>query len=117
MFPVRMVYTRYFVPNSISTRFFVLLVRLGCCGFFASSDVLKTFPVYEEVEGLQVLPARSESGAFSGKFPAPRPGGNLVAVAGKGGVVRVFELDGQVKLRYIYYIALEVASGINVSYV
>lgn len=64
---------------------------------FGSSDVLKTFPVYEEVEGLQVLPADSaSSGAFSGKFPAPRPGGSLVAVAGKGGVVRVFELEGQV---------------------
>ena len=61
-----------------------------------SSDVLKTFPVYEEVEGLQVLPAESELGAFSGKFPAPRAGGSLVAVAGKGGVVRVFELEGQV---------------------
>ncbi|CAN0194785.1 unnamed protein product, partial [Laminaria digitata] len=60
------------------------------------SDVLKTFPVYEEVEGLQVLPAESESGEFSGKFPAPRPGGSLVAVAGKGGVVRVFALEGQV---------------------
>ena len=53
--------------------------------------------MYEEVEGLQVLPAESESGAFSGTFPAPRPGGSLVAVAGKAGVVRVFELEGQVK--------------------
>lgn len=67
-----------------------------------SSEVLKTFPVYEEVEGLQVLPAESESGEFSGKFPVPRSGGSLVAVAGKGGVVRIFELEGQVRKCSIY---------------
>lgn len=56
----------------------------------------KTFPVYEEVEGLQVLP-RSEE--FLEKFPMPGGGGtdgggSLVAVAGKNGVVRVFALEG-----------------------
>lgn len=57
-----------------------------------SSDVLKTFPVYEEVEGLQVLP-RSEE--FSKKFPVSGGGGGtLVAAAGKNGVVRVFSLEG-----------------------
>lgn len=64
-----------------------------------STEVLKTFPVYEEVEGLQVLPQSEE---FSEKFPLPGgdrgdgggSGGNLVAVAGKNGVVRVFALEG-----------------------
>ena len=59
-----------------------------------SPDVRKTFPVYEEVEGLQVLP-RSEE--FSKKFPVSGGGSNsssLVAVAGKNGVVRVFALEG-----------------------
>lgn len=58
---------------------------------FDRQDVKKTFPVYEEVEGLQVLP-RSEN--FSDKFPVSGGGGSLVAVAGKNGVVRVFALDG-----------------------
>lgn len=57
-----------------------------------SPDVRKTFPVYEEVEGLQVLP-RSEE--FTAKFPVSG-GGSLVAVAGKNGVVRVFALEGAV---------------------
>lgn len=60
-----------------------------------SPDVEKTFPVYEEVEGLQVLP-RSEE--FSEKFAVSGGGGggsgSLVAVAGKNGVVRVFALEG-----------------------
>eukprot|EP00752_Nemacystus_decipiens_P007443 g6652.t2 len=55
-----------------------------------SPDVRKTFPVYEEVEGLQVLP-RSDD--FSESFPVSS-GGSLVAVAGKNGVVRVFSLEG-----------------------
>lgn len=64
--------------------------------FHQSHELLKTFPLYEEVEGLQVLPQTEE---FSGKFPAAQGGGRLglVAVAGKNGVVRVFALDGQVK--------------------
>lgn len=59
-----------------------------------SKELLKTFPVYEEVEGLQVLPT---TGEFSGKFPSKANGGGLVAVAGKNGVVRVFAVDGQVR--------------------
>lgn len=56
----------------------------------------KTFPVYEEVEGLQVLPHSEE---YADKFPVASGGGrtgggNLVAVAGKNGVVRVFALEG-----------------------
>ena len=58
---------------------------------FLRSDPLKTFPVYEEVEGLQVLPRSKE---FSGKYPTSR--GDLLAVAGKKGVVRLFALEGQV---------------------
>lgn len=50
----------------------------------------KTFPVYEEVEGLQVLPQSEE---FSENFPVSAAG-SLVAVAGKNGVVRVFSLEG-----------------------
>lgn len=61
-----------------------------------SPDVLKTVPVYEEVEGLQVVPQGSEE--FSGNFPVNS--GSLVAVAGKNGVVRVFAVEGnQVPLR------------------
>lgn len=56
-----------------------------------SSEARKTFPVYEEVEGLQLLPQSDE---FSEKFPAAGRGANLVAVAGKNGVVRVFSVDG-----------------------
>lgn len=65
--------------------------------------------MYEEVEGLQVLP---ETEAFFGKFPGgvngdgegddgggSGGGGNLVAVAGKNGVVRVLALQGQVPIR------------------
>lgn len=65
-----------------------------------SHELLKTFPVYEEVEGIQVLPNTEE---FSRKIPGSDSGGgssgsgNLVAVAGKNGVVRVFTLEGQVK--------------------
>lgn len=65
-----------------------------------SKKLLKTFPVYEEVEGLQVVP---QTEAFSGKVPGNDDGGDgdggglhLVAVAGKNGVVRVLELKGQV---------------------
>lgn len=51
--------------------------------------------MYEEVEGLQLLP-RSDN--FSEKFPVPEghsgSGSNLVAVAGKNGVVRIFSLEG-----------------------
>ncbi|CAB1108406.1 unnamed protein product [Ectocarpus sp. CCAP 1310/34] len=54
------------------------------------SEVRKTFPVYEEVEGLQVLPQSEE---FSESFPVSAAG-SLVAVAGKNGVVRVFSLEG-----------------------
>ncbi|CAM9151466.1 unnamed protein product [Ectocarpus sp. 4 AP-2014] len=54
------------------------------------SEVRKTFPVYEEVEGLQVLPQSEE---FSENFPVSAAG-SLVAVAGKNGVVRVFSLEG-----------------------
>lgn len=75
-----------------------LFPSLCVCLFFFGSDspdVKKTFPVYEEVEGLQVLP-RSEE--FSEKFPVSGGGGvgggSLVAVAGKNGVVRVFALEG-----------------------
>lgn len=64
---------------------------MRCAVPHTSCDLLKTFPVYEEVEGLQVVP---ESEEFSGKFPTAR--GSLVAVAGKNGVVRVFALEGQV---------------------
>lgn len=67
-----------------------------CVFLVYSPDVRKTFPVYEEVEGLQVLP---QSDDFSKKFPVPGgrgggSGGSLVAVAGKNGVVRVFALEG-----------------------
>ncbi|CAM9603348.1 unnamed protein product, partial [Hapterophycus canaliculatus] len=60
------------------------------------SEVRKTFPVYEEVEGLQLLP---QSEKFSKEFPMHEGhggGASLVAVAGKNGVVRVFSLDGVV---------------------
>lgn len=60
-----------------------------------STEVRKTFPVYEEVEGLQVLPQSEE---FAEKIPVASggrgDGGSLVAVAGKNGVVRVFALEG-----------------------
>ena len=57
-----------------------------------SPSPIKTFPVYEEVEGLQVLPSSAE---FSEKYPTCSRG-DLVAVAGKNGVVRVFSFEGQV---------------------
>lgn len=49
--------------------------------------------MYEEVEGLQVLPSSEK---FSEKFHVSggSSGGSLVAVAGKNGVVRVFALEG-----------------------
>ncbi|CAN0052238.1 unnamed protein product, partial [Choristocarpus tenellus] len=64
------------------------------------SVLLKTVPVYEEVEGLQVLPRDGEfyshkksdqSGSTKG-FPV----GRRVAVAGSKGVLRVFELEFKV---------------------
>ncbi len=59
--------------------------------FAVSSEVRKTIPVYEEVEGLQVLP---QSEDFSSKFPVSGGSSSLLAVAGKNGVVRVFNLEG-----------------------
>lgn len=47
--------------------------------------------MYEEVEGLQVLP---QSEDFLSKFPVSGDSSSLVAVAGKNGVVRVFNLEG-----------------------
>lgn len=56
-----------------------------------SEKLLKTFPVYEEVEGLQILP---RTGEFADRLPRGQE--ELVAVAGKNGVVRVFAISRQV---------------------
>ncbi|CAM9900249.1 unnamed protein product [Discosporangium mesarthrocarpum] len=66
------------------------------------SKLLKTVPVYEEVEGLQTL--LPKPGCFSAA-PKPSPGTEsmlegLIAVAGQRGVVRVFKL-GPAKVGYL----------------
>lgn len=71
-----------------------LMIALWTSPVRIRQELIKTFPVYEEVEGLQVIP---QNGIFSKKFPGK--GRSLVAVAGKNGVARVFSLDEQVSQR------------------